>query len=132
MEDATYSISVLWRIFPVEDASAKGGGHGTFRRANGVPAFAALVFQHVEVCVEVFFDVCVRQARPLIPRWRRLKGVSGILLAFCVTCGSSKRSLQMRGPLAGARPVQQASAVKNVPAPYISLTSSTANQGYES
>lgn len=28
MEDATYSISVLWRISPVKDASAKGGGHG--------------------------------------------------------------------------------------------------------
>lgn len=75
----------------MEDASAEGGGHGAFTRANGMPAFAGLAFQRVKVCVEVFFDsVCVRRARPLIPRWRRCKCISGILLACCVMCGSSR------------------------------------------
>lgn len=90
-----------------------------------MPAFAVLAFQRVKVCIEVFFDsVCIRRARPLITRWRRCK---------CISCvAAAEHSLKVRDPPALPRPLRQASAGTNVPAPHISLISYRANQGYES
>lgn len=69
------------------------------------------MLSHVKVCVEVLFDN-VRRARPLIPRRRGFKSVSGILLVLSLMQGSKKAFATVESfSGSSSASIQQASAV---------------------